>query len=252
MVRNLAILLRFVGTRYHGWQVQKNAVTVGQTVRDALTSLCGHPVTLHGCGRTDAGVHAEKYVANFNTESPIPAGRVPYAMDALLPSDITILDCREVPPDFHAISCCEKKQYTYTLHNAARRDPFLSDRTLFYPQPIDLCALRDACAVFAGTHDFAAFRTLGSPTKSTVRTVYGCEAIHAGDTVKLTITADGFLYNMARTIAGTALYVSEGKLTAENVRDLLRGGLRADAGPVAPAHGLAMTQVWYPERYGLW
>ena len=211
-MRNLAITLKYLGTAYHGWQVQKTQVTVGETVEKAVAMVVGHPVHVTGCGRTDAGVHA-----------------------------------REVPEGFNAIGSCVKKEYTYLIYNSAIKDPFYVNRAWFYPKHLDEKVMQLAGSQFVGTHDFAAVRSVGTEVKSTVRTVYYYEVAREGDIISLRVCANGFLYNMARAMAGTVVYAAEGKFPPESVAEILERGDRKAAGPTVPPGGLYMTQLWYDD-----
>lgn len=249
--RNIAMRLMFDGGRYHGWQVQKSDITIAGTLETALSRTCGHPVKVHGCGRTDAGVHAERYCANFRTTSTIPPERLPPAVNSLLPPDIAVQRAVYVPANFDAVLSCIRKEYTYRIFNSRIRDPFLSGRVFFYPRKLDIAAIRTAARYFTGTHDFAAMRSSGTETKTTVRTVYWCEVEEkGGNMVELRVCADGFLYNMARAIAGTLLYVSEGKIAPDGIQRLLEQKDRRLAGPTAPSGGLYMTRLWYDGEAG--
>ena len=246
MTKNVAARLMFDGSRYHGWQVQKEpCATVAGTVEDALSRLCGHAVKVHGCGRTDAGVHAERYCFNFRTSSSIPPERLPLAANSLLPPDIAVQDAVYAPEGFDANLSCLKKEYTYRIYNSRIRNPFFSDRAYFYPQKIDIGMMRAAARHFIGTHDFAALRSMGTETKTTVRTVHWCEIGETGPLIELRICADGFLYNMARAIAGTLMYVSEGKISPEEVPLLIEKRDRRQTGPTVPPGGLCLTRIWY-------
>ena len=171
-MRNIALKLAYNGTAYHGWQVQKNAASVCETLEKAIAKVCGGPVHLTGCGRTDAGVHAERYVANFRTESRIPIDRVPFAINTHTPEDIAVREALEVPEDFNAIGSCIKKEYTYRIYNSRFKNPFYVNRAYFYPKRLDEDFLNRAAGMFVGTHDFRAVRSVGTETKSTVRTIY--------------------------------------------------------------------------------
>lgn len=250
-MRNIALSLRYEGTRYHGWQVQKNAVTVAGTLEAACAAVVGHPVHLTGCGRTDAGVHAMAYIANFRTSSRIPAERLPYALNTHLPEDIAVLRATEVSEGFNAIGSCIKKEYTYQIYNDPMRDPFYVHRAYFYPKRLDEGLMQQAAAQFIGTHDFAAVRSVGTDVRSTVRTVYDCNVTREGKLLRLRISANGFLYNMVRAITGTVLYVAEGKLRPEDIGPILDSGNRTLAGPTAPPGGLYLTRLWYEEEVDL-
>ncbi len=244
-MRNIALFLKYDGTAYHGWQVQKNARTVAQTMQEAAAQVVGHPVHLTGCGRTDAGVHARVYVANFRTDSRIPLDRLPYALNTHLPTDIVVYDAREVSEGFNAIGSCVRKEYTYLIYNDPMRDPFFVNRAWFYPKRLDEAVLSAAAAQFVGTHDFAAVRSVGTEVTSTVRTVYYFTVEREGVLLKLRICANGFLYNMARAMVGTVVYAAEGKFPPQAISAILDGGNRTAAGPTVPAAGLSMTQLWY-------
>jgi len=244
-MKNIAMRLMYDGSKYHGWQIQKTERTIAGMLEDALSKLCGHKVKLHGCGRTDAGVHAEKYCANFKTTSSIPPDRLPLAVNSLLPADIAIQAAMYVPDDFDSILSCEKKEYTYRIYNSRIKNPFYADRAYFYPQKLNINAMRQAANHFVGTHDFAAVRSVGTETKTTVRTVFWYEVEEKGLITELRACADGFLYNMARAMAGTLLYVSEGKIGPHELPFLLEQKDRRLTGPTAPPEGLYMTRIWY-------
>lgn len=237
----------YVGTAYHGWQVQKNGVTVESTLEKALASVVGHPVKCVGAGRTDAGVHALKYVANFHTSSSIPCDRLPLAVNTRLPDDIVVTRATEVRGDFNAIGSCLKKEYTYRIYNSRIRNAFFVDRAWFYPKHLDEGVMQAAADRFVGTHDFAAVRSVGTDVKSTVRTVHYFDIERDGLLINCRVCANGFLYNMVRAMVGTVIYAAEGKFPPEAITDILEGKCRTDAGPTAPPGGLYMTKLWYEE-----
>ena len=211
-MRNIALKLMYNGTAYHGWQVQKTQATVAETLERAITALCGEPIKVTGCGRTDAGVHAERYVANFRTRSSIPCDRFPLAA------------------------------------NGRIRNPFYVHRAYFYPKQLDEAVMDRAARAFEGTHDFRAVRSVGTETRTTVRTVHYCRVTRRGDLLELKVCANGFLYNMVRAITGTVLYAAEGKLTAEDIPAILASGNRTLAGPTVPPGGLYLTRLWYEDE----
>ena len=244
-MKNIALRLRYDGSAYHGWQVQKTLPTVAETLETALGRICGGSVKLTGCGRTDAGVHALRYCANFRTDSRIPLDRLPLAANALLPADIAVEAACEVEPDFNAVLSCKKKEYIYRIHNARIRDPFWEKRVCFYPAPLDAETMAAAGRAFEGTQDFAAVRSVGTETRTTVRTVYWCRARREGDLITVAVCADGFLYNMVRAIVGTMVYASHGKLCPEDIPALLRTRDRRLTGPTMPPQGLYLNRLWY-------
>lgn len=245
MERNIALRLKYTGTHYHGWQIQKNAVTVEETLESAVKATVGHRVKITGCGRTDAGVHAREYVANFFTNSRIPLERLPLAINTKLPDDIVVTAAREVPEDFNAIGSCVKKEYTYVIYNSRVRDPFYMNRAYFYPRRLDEKIMQRAADMFVGEHDFAAVRSVGTDVKSTVRRVYYYNVERRGDIIELRVCANGFLYNMARAMAGSLIYASEGKFAPEDIPGILEKGDRTLAGPTVPPDGLYLTRLWY-------
>lgn len=245
-MEKIALRLSYLGTAYHGWQRQKNALCVQQVLEDALEDLTGSKTVLSGCGRTDAGVHARTYVASCRLETGIPPARLPAALNARLPRDIVVHAALAVPQDFDARFSCRRKEYTYLIHNSRTRDPFLADRAWFYPQPLDVQAMAQAARAFVGRQDFAAVRSEGTPVKSTVREVFYCTAERReGGIVAVRVCADGFLYNMVRAITGTLVYCGIGKIDPRDVQGILRSGRRESAGPTAPPDGLYMTALWY-------
>ena len=250
MKRNIALTLMYDGTAYHGWQVQKRDVTVAETLEKALAQVVGHPVKCTGAGRTDAGVHAERYVSNFRTTSTIPCDRLPLAVNSRLPGDIVVTKATEVPEDFNAIGSCIQKEYVYQIYNSRIRDAFLEHRVCFYPQPLDFARLARAGRAFEGTHDFAAVRSVGTETRTTVRTVHWCRAERDGPLISIAVCADGFLYNMVRAIVGTMVYAAYGKIEPEAIPALLATRDRRLTGPTMPPQGLYLNRVWYDGAVG--
>lgn len=249
-MRNIALRLTYDGSRYHGWQTQKDEITVQQTLEEAIEKCCGERRHVTGCGRTDAGVHALRYCANFKSDCRIPLEKLPLALNSCLPSDIAVLAACEVEEDFNAIGSCIKKEYIYKIHNSNLRDPFLEKRACFFPQRLDVEKMNAAARAFEGTHDFAAVRSVGTETKTTVRTVYWCLAEREGELITVRVCADGFLYNMARAMVGTMVYASYGKLEPGEIPALLEKGDRRLTGPTMPAQGLYLNRLWYDGAAG--
>ena len=246
-MRNIALFLSYLGTDYHGWQMQKNLPTVQETLEKAIQMIVGHDVHVTGCGRTDAGVHAKCYVANFRTTSTIPTDRLPYALNTHLPCDIVVTKAFDVHENFNAIGSCVKKEYTYRIYNSRIKNPFYVNRAWFYPKHLDEKIMQEAASQFVGTHDFAAVRSVGTDVKSTVRTVYYYNVERIGDIIELKVCANGFLYNMARAMAGTVVYAAEGKIKPSEIGAILDSGNRTAAGPTVPAGGLYMSHLWYDD-----
>ena len=247
-MRNIALKLMYNGSAYHGWQIQKKDSSVCETIQIAIEKICGHPIQLVGCGRTDAGVHAERYIANFRTESQIPVERLPLAINTHTPPDIAVQAAYEVDDDFNAIGSCIKKEYTYRIYNSKIKNPFYVNRAYFYPKKLDEVFLNRAAHMFVGTHDFRAVRSVGTETRTTVRTIYYCDVSRNGELLELKVCADGFLYNMVRAITGTVLYAAEGKFLPEEIPAILERGDRSGAGPTVPPGGLYLTKLWYEDE----
>ena len=238
MERNIALKLMYNGTAYHGWQVQKNAVTVAETLEKALSTVVCHPVKCTGAGRTDTGVHAEVYVANY---------RIPLAVNTRLPRDIVVVKATQVPMEFNAIGSCHRKEYTYRIYNSRLGNPFYVDRAWFYPKHLDEKVMQEAADQFVGTHDFRAVRSVGTETRTTVRTVYYFNVTRREELIECKVCANGFLYNMVRAMTGTIVYASDGKLSPQDIPAILESGNRTLAGPTVPPGGLYMTKLWYDE-----
>lgn len=246
-MRNIALKLMYVGTAYHGWQVQKNASSVEETLEKALSTVVCHPVKCVGVGRTDAGVHAETYIANFHTTSSIPCDRIPLAVNTRLPEDIVVVKATEVGEDFNAIGSCVKKEYTYRIYNSRLGNAFYVNRAWFYPKRLDETVMQAAAGHLVGTHDFKAMQSVGTDVKSTVRTVHYFDITRDGDLIECRVCANGFLYNMVRAMVGTCVYAAEGKFSPDDVPAILSGRCRTKGGPTAPPGGLYMTKLWYNE-----
>ncbi len=233
------------GKNFCGYQVQPNGRTVGAEILRALTSLFGSVESLAGCSRTDAGVHALNYYASFKASKELDPDTVVRALNALLPEDIAVKNCRFADEDFHARYSVVRKEYTYRILTSAVRSPFRAGYVWYRPQPLDIDLLNSAAKNFIGTHDFSAFMAAGSDIKQTVRTVYDAHFERDGNEVVFRICADGFLYNMIRIIVGTLMQVQQGKITPGDIPEIIGSLDRRNAGPTAPAQGLYLTEVYY-------
>lgn len=247
-MRNIALTIQFDGTAYHGWQRQNNAFSVQQAIESALSRITGAPVTVTGCGRTDAGVHALRYVCNFLTEARMPAERFAPALNSVLPCDIRCLAAADVPKSFHARFSAIGKRYRYLIDHAPVGDVFLRDRAWQYRYPLDFAQMQRACDAFIGKHDFAAFCASGSEVSNTVREIYSLTLERQGSLILMEVYGNGFLYNMVRIIAGTLVWVGSGKICAEQIAEIIDKRDRKLAGITAPPQGLYLQEVLYPER----
>ncbi len=245
-MRNLLLTISYVGTDYHGWQIQENALTVQEVFQKALFAVTGLSEDIKACSRTDTGVHAREFCVSLLTESKIPPERLAAALNHGLPRDIAVKSCKAVPLDFHARYSCKGKEYTYEIWNHPVREPFLEGRALHYWYPIDEALLDRAAKYYLGSHDFSSFCTLDSRERGDLtRTVTEAKVERRGDLVVFTVAADGFLYNMVRIMTGTLLRVQQGKLSPEDIPGILAAEDRRAAGPTAPACGLYLNRVFY-------
>lgn len=245
-MKNLLVEISYRGTAYHGFQVQKNAVSVAEVLQDKIEQVLLKREPIVGCSRTDAGVHANSCFFHMKTEVPFPTERFPEVLNRVLPPDIAILSCKEVPLDFHARYSCKGKEYLYRIWNGSVKDPFLSDLALFHKKPIDVDALNRAALPLIGTHDYTSFCNPNHKEgMSTIRTVDRIHLTRDGSMVTMAIHADGFLYNMVRIIAGTLLEMNDGMLPIDGMQDILDAKNRSCAGRTASPHGLYLNRVDY-------
>lgn len=239
------LTLRYDGTAYHGWQVQKNAITVQQVLQDALEQLYTTRPDVCGCSRTDSGVHADMFCCHFDPPYDIPNEGIILGLNRYLPDDIGVYGCDDVADDFHARYSCKNKTYVYKISVSKYKNPFTLRYSYHYKKDIDLQKANEFCKNILGEHDFTAFSSADRTTEDTVRTVLSASVDKVGDTVKFKITANGFLYNMVRILAGTIIAVSEGKIAPDDAEKIINSKNRALAGATAPANGLTLLEVNY-------
>lgn len=244
-MRNLLLTLRFDGKKYHGWQVQKNAITVQQILQDCIQNILQKREPVVGCSRTDTGVHANVYCCSVKTENTMLCDRFMAALNSTLPYDIAVVNCFEVPQDFHARYDCKSKQYIYKIHNSRVKDPFLYGYALHYKYPLDADMLNKQAKDFIGTYDYVGFCGSNSRIRTTIRTVKNASVERHGDLVIFTVEADGFLYNMVRIMVGTLLEMAQGKIKENTIKDILASKNRTFAGHTAPSCGLYLNKVNY-------
>lgn len=247
-MRTLKLTLQYDGTDYVGWQRQPSGTSIQGLVEAALEPIEGAPVTVHGAGRTDAGVHALGQVASVALTASLDASTMARALNAVLPPAVRVVSVEEAAADFHARFSAQAKTYEYRIINAPTVSPFVHRYVTHVGSPLIFEDMREAAMVLVGRHDFAAFQAAGSSTASTERTVHSIEWRQGGgldDPLVMRITGDGFLRHMIRNIVGTLLQVGLGRWPASRLRDILGSGDRSQAGPTAPAAGLFLTRVDY-------
>lgn len=239
------VKIAFDGTDYHGFQIQDGARTVFGTFQDALLKILGHKTDIKGCSRTDSGVHAKCFYLSFTTHRQLDLRRLPLALNANLPPDIRALEAQQVPDGFHARYSAKGKQYTYYILNSHIDSPFSSRYYHKVASPLDRQRMNEAAAKFVGKWDFSAFMSKNSSVTDCVRTVFSAAVERKGDMIMFTVSADGFLYNMVRIMAGTLISVGRGDMSPEDITGIILGADRAAAGDTAPAKGLFLTDVFY-------
>ena len=243
--RNLLLTIRYDGTNYHGWQIQSNAMTVQEVFQNAVSSIFGYCPDIKGCSRTDSGVHADMYCISMKINSNMDCYKIMGALNAHLPHDIAVYDCRQVSDDFHARYSCKGKQYVYYFYNNPARNPFYDKYALHYPAKLDEILLNKCAQDFLGTYDCTALCSIKSDIEDTVRTITQAKVERNNDIVTFTVSADGFLYNMVRIMAGTLMRIAQEKFDINCIKNIIKSKNRKFAGPTAPAHGLFLTKVFY-------
>jgi tRNA pseudouridine38-40 synthase len=245
-MRNIRLLIEYDGTNYQGWQVQPKGPTIQGILEEKLGLLTGEPAQLFGSGRTDSGVHALGQAAHFKTQSQMDIRTIRRALNSLLPPDIVIRKVEEVDEGFHARKHSKSKVYEYRILNRNLRSAFHRRYVWHIPQKLDLTEMKEATQSLIGEHDFSAFRTVGSPTRTTVRRVIRAEWRRGRDgLIRFEIEANGFLKQMVRSIIGTLVEIGKGRMEAADLRKILNSRDRKEAGPTAPAQGLFLKEVKY-------
>jgi tRNA pseudouridine38-40 synthase len=246
-LRNVRILVAYDGSSFCGWQRQDGFETVQEALEDALTAVVGESCTIHGSGRTDSGVHALGQVAHFHVDTALDDDRLWHALNANLPPGVAVRRVETCRDDFHAQFSARGKRYAYVVRTHRHPPAFGRAYAHWVRDPLDLAAMRAAAARFHGEHDFRALANSGSPRKTTVRRIAAIRVLARRERLTFVIQGSGFLYRMARVIAGTLLEVGRGKLGVEDVARILASKDRKLAGPTAPPEGLYMLSVLYDE-----
>ena len=245
MSKRVLLTIEYDGSAYCGWQRQLNGPSVQQKVEEALFKVTGERIGIIGASRTDAGVHALGQRAHFDMESAIPADKVPFALNTRLPRDIRVTAGREVDGHFHARFDAAGKEYGYLIYNRRHPSALLRDLSAHVSVRLDESAMERACRHLPGTHDFAAFQAAGGTAKTTIRRIDTVSVGRQGDEIRLVIYGTAFLYNMVRIIAGTLIYVGQGRLPEDVFARAIETGDRLQLGPTAPPQGLCLNRVDY-------
>ncbi|WP_300380389.1 tRNA pseudouridine(38-40) synthase TruA [Clostridium sp.] len=246
-MRNIKLTIEYDGTNYQGWQKQKDrrVKTIQETLEKAISVLTNEEINVQGSSRTDAGVHARGFVANFKTTTNIPESKYREALNSKLPDDIVIIKSEEVEECFNSRYYTKGKTYSYTIINTDIC-PVIGRQYMYHVRkPLNIEAMKEACKYFIGTKDFISFRSIGSSVKTTIRTIQDLHIRIDDDIIKVYVTGDGFLYNMVRIIVGTLINIGKNSIMPEDVKSIIEGKDRRKAGLCVPAKGLTLEKVFY-------
>ena len=246
----IAFITEFDGTDFAGFQSQENARAVQDVIEKALEELYKEKIRLTGCSRTDAGVHAKCHLSHADVPFVIPEDKFPLAMNALLPDDVAVKKSFYVSDEFSARFDIKGKRYIYRIYSSPTRSPLLDRNAYYCPIKPDIAKMQASAKYFAGEHDFAAFCATGGSQKTTVRRLFGVNVRETGEDpcqIEIEVSGEAFLYNMVRIIAGTLLYVGQGKIKPEEVENIIANCDRSMAGKTLPAKGLTLEEVYLPD-----
>lgn len=245
MLNNIKLTLEYDGTNYYGWQKQKGFKTIQGEIEEAIELVTKEHCEVIGSSRTDAGVHARGFVANFKTNSKVPPNKFREALNVKLPNDIVITKSEQVDEEFHARYYAKGKTYEYYILNSDVPSALMRNQMYHYKYDLDVEAMKIAAKQFIGTHDFAAFKTQGSSVNGTIRTIFDVKVEKEKNIIKISVSGDGFLYNMVRIIVGTLINVGRGKTDATSILEIINKKDRSLAGDCVPPYGLFLKEVYY-------
>lgn len=244
-MRNIKLTIEYDGREYNGWQKQPNKLNIQGEIERAIQTVTGQEVELIGSGRTDAGVHAFAQVANFQIDSEFPLEKMAIAINSQLKKSIRIQKAEEVEEKFHSRYSCHKKTYAYIIDNSNQGSAIYRNLTYHVAQTLNVEAMQKAANYLVGEHDFSSFKSSGTSSKSSVRTIFATNVIKEQERVVISLTGSGFLYNMVRIIAGTLVEIGMGEKAPEEMQTILEAKNRQMAGKTLPPHGLYLMQVEY-------
>lgn len=244
-MRNIKLTIEYDGKDYHGWQKQPNKLNIQGEIEKAIQTITGEEVELIGSGRTDSGVHAFGQVANFKMESNFPIQKIPIAINSQLKTSIRIKKAQEVEESFHSRYHCHQKTYAYIIDNSEQGTAIYRNYTYHVAQPLNVKAMQQAANFLVGEHDFSSFKSSGTSSKSSVRTIYEAKIFQEQERVIIELTGNGFLYNMVRIISGTLVEIGLGEKRPEEMQEIINSKDRQKAGKTLPASGLFLMKVEY-------
>lgn len=244
-MRNIKLTIEYDGKCYNGWQKQANKLNIQGEIEKAIYNITKEDVDLIGSGRTDAGVHALGQVANFKTNSKIPIEKLPLAINSQLKNSIVIKEAEDADERFHSRYNAKHKTYRYIINNSKCGTAIYRNLEYSYPFKLDVKKMEQASKYFEGEHDFKAFKSSGTSSKNSVRTIYKAIVKQEGEKIIIELTGNGFLYNMVRIISGTLLDVGLGKIKPEEISEIIESKNRQRAGKTLPPYGLYLVEVNY-------
>ncbi len=245
-MRNIKITIEYDGKDFNGWQKQPNKLNIQGTIEKAIERITGEEIDLMASGRTDRGVHALGQVANFKTNSNLPIEKFPIAINSNIKSSIRIKNAEEVDEKFHSRLSCKRKTYRYVINNSKYGSSIYRNLETHIPVKLNIKKMKEAAKYFEGEHDFKAFKSSGTSSKSSVRTIYKAEVIEKeDDRIWIELTGNGFLYNMVRIIAGTLVDVGTGKIEPDEIEAIIESKERQRAGKTLAPQGLFLVKVEY-------
>ena len=244
-MRNIKLTIEYDGKDFNGWQKQPNELNIQGEIERAIKGVTKEDVELYASGRTDAGVHAIGQVANFKTNTSIPIEKIATAINSQLKYSIRIKSAEEVPMEFHSRYNCKEKTYAYVINNEEQASAIFRNLEYHFPKKLDIEKMKKAAKYFVGEHDFSAFKSSGTSSKSSVRKIYSSEVYMYNGRIIIKLTGNGFLYNMVRIISGTLLEVGLGTINPEDIEKIIESKDRKKAGKTLPPHGLYLIKVEY-------
>ncbi|HNX91651.1 MAG TPA: tRNA pseudouridine(38-40) synthase TruA [Candidatus Omnitrophota bacterium] len=241
----IKLTIAYDGTDYKGWQLQPNGVTIQSALEEAIEKVFKKHSRVNGASRTDAGVHAKGQVAHFKTNIYIPQEKIKIALNSVLPGDVAIVNAEYVDEKFHSRFDARSKRYEYFIFNSKEHDPFLERYNWRVPYKLDIPLMKREAKALIGKHDFKSFQATDKKERGSIREVYAINVVKRGRAIVMDISADGFLYNMVRNIAGTLVDIGRGYMPEGSMKKILESRSRLKAGPTAPPQGLFLMEVNY-------
>lgn len=242
---NVGLKVAYMGTNYHGFQMQPDCNTVESELTKAISKALMHDVKIYYSGRTDAGVHAQGQVVNFQTNTTVKIQDMARVINFHLPDDISVLEVWKASDEFHARFSAKGKHYKYIVYNSFHRNPLYFERAMHYSYEVDVERMQNALNLIIGENDYSAFMGRYAVVKDTIRRIDKIDVTRVGDTIEFDFYGKSFLKNMVRIIVGTALEIGRGRLEEDTLYKAMISKKRIKAGPTAPGHGLYLMEIFY-------